>query len=291
MTNISKKINSVRYINAEKLWGSIEGLEANERARALMASGGVRFFDAGQFLIAEPTVSVVGFGGFPVVWSDETPQDQIELSVTMGAPFHPSAVAEAFSRMMGIAGFCTYLNPKNISALGMSKRMKDMHHFSSAHTVVINLLVLGASTAVENEFNCQRDLVHLSRLTEARTASQSLPPIVVLYPEFVDPFRKVYKEIVRILDEIPRSKVHCSRSDFLESRNIAFPAAKGTLFIISGTLRNLQKLALSLSDGGKEEEYKRIIAKMNNALAILFPDVFSPSSEQGYRFPDHFEDV
>ena len=290
MTSIVKKIDGVRYIKAEKLWESIHGLEPSERARALMASGGVRFFDEEQFLIAEPTVSVIGFGGLPVIWSDETPQDQIELSLTKGASFHPSGVGEAFSRMMGIAGFCTYLNPKDISALDMSEKMRDLNHFSAAHTAIINLLILGASTAVENEFNCQRDLIHLSRLTEARTASQSLPSVVVLYPEFVDLFRAVYKETVRVLDGFARSETHYGRGDFLEARNVVFPASKATLFIISGTLRNLQKLVPSLSDGGKEEEYKRIIAKMNNTLAILFPDLFRHSNESGYTFPDHFRD-
>ena len=106
MNKVLKKIDGVQYINAKELWGSIVGIQSCERMRGLMTLGGVRFFDADRFLIAEPSINIVGFGGFPVLWGDKTPLDHIELSVAEGKSFHPSAVNDAFADMMGLSGFC-----------------------------------------------------------------------------------------------------------------------------------------------------------------------------------------
>jgi hypothetical protein len=131
---------------------------------------------------------------------------------------------------------------------------------------------LGHSCGVENEFNSQRDLIHISRLTVARTQAQKDPPIVVLHEDHIPYYQRVLEQTQQILRDAPAT---LSERGQLESRNLLFPAAKGSMMMITASLRNLQKLMPGMTDMGKEEEYKRILGKMKQVLGGVWRELFA----------------
>ena len=194
-------------------------------------------------------------------------------------------------KMMGFSGNYSYMNPKNLEPEEMFSRTSEHGHFSTAHTVYINMLVAGHSCAVENEFNSQRDNVHLSRITVARTGAQNNPPVVVLYPDHVPAFKEILDNTKEVLSKVRTTLLNPSNGsdlDFKEVCNTAYPAAKGQAMMISGTLRNFQNIVGALSDSGKEEEYKRILALINDNLNTMWPEIFKPTKDYGYSFPVHW---
>jgi hypothetical protein len=57
--------------------------------------------------------------------------------------------------------------------------------------------------------------------------------------------------------------------------NFAYPAAKGHIGYLSGSLRNFQKLVSQRNDPGKELEYRKILNLLNDQLVILVPEMFN----------------
>jgi hypothetical protein len=170
--------------------------------------------------------------------------------------------------MMAYSGMMSYLNSGRLSVGEISAAMSAKGHGSVAHTVQVSVLVSGVTTAVENEFNSQRDLVHLSRVTVARTSIQSNPPIVVRDPMMLDAYRRVAK-----VATAERSLLTGTGRDFQEFANQLFPVAKATAFIMTGTLRNLFKLTSAASDDGKEREFRGVLAKVDQLLnGLLGPE-------------------
>lgn len=283
-------LDGAKFIDCYRLWRASFGVSNEDRLRSLLSAGGVKFFDDSDGLyVSRPSVGIIGIGGIPVRWSDTLPENRVGLSLYPGESVSLEHIRLAHIDMMGWGGFCTYLNPKDVSTREMVKIMTDAGHISTAHMVTINVMVLGVSTAVENEFNSQRDLIHLARLTEARTMSQKSPSVVVLYPELVPLFENVLRntrDLVKEKEDIGNTVL--ARNDYLEATNTAYPAAKATMFILTSSLRNLQKLVPALSDRGKEEEYKRILALMNDSLASIWTDLFVPTERWGYSYPEHF---
>src|SRR5262249_14511883 len=120
--------------------------------------------------------------------------------------------------------------------------------------------------------NGQRDLVHLARLTEARTGAQADPPLAVLDPREVPLFRAAMDHTRALLAALPADDR--AASDRHEARNLAFPAAKATLVLVTGSLRALQKLVSAIDDEGREVEYRRCLAALGEVLAALHPSLF-----------------
>jgi hypothetical protein len=141
----------------------------------------------------------------------------------------------------------------------------------------VTLLLAGLSTAVENELNGQRDLVHLARLTEARTAAQGDPPVCVVDARDVPLFRGVLDATRATLSMLPGDDR--APADRHESRNLVFPAAKATLVLITGSLRALQKLVSAIDDEGRELEYRRCLTAINDVLSSLHPSLFRPAGK------------
>ena len=71
-----------------------------------------------------------------------------------------------------LQGAFSYLNPKGVPPQEMWKTVAKHSHFSVAHSAMLSFVICGHSCAVENELNSQRDVVHLARLTVARTNAQ-----------------------------------------------------------------------------------------------------------------------
>ena len=126
-------------------------------------------------------------------------------------------------------------------------------------------LAIGAA-AVETELCCQRDLVHLSRVTVARTAAQDDPSFVVLDETHLSTLQEMRRHVLESLKPLTGSR---------EARNTLFPASKATMVLITGSLRNYQKLTAARDDQGKEEEYRRMLTALTQLLNPLAPELFS----------------
>lgn len=166
------------------------------------------------------------------------------------------------------------------------KIVGDHGHFSVAHTTSISILVAGLSCAVENEFNSQRDLVHASRITEARTQVQDSPPLVVPDERLIP----AYEAIMRTIDEerMSISSLESSASEtdaaanyrnIREALNLMMPASKATAIQLTGTLRNFQKLLDAQFDEGKEAEYRQILSYIRTPLNYYWPLLFERADE------------
>lgn len=288
MRKAYRHINGVKFIDLYELWKAVEGITPRDRLRVLMEAGGVRFFDPKtKYFVMQPSVGIGGIGGIPIHWKNTAEQNTIQLGPST-FPIEPEEIAGTMVEMMGFGGFCSYLNPKDQTPLELFKRMINQGHYSTGHMVTINIMVLGVSTAVENEFNSQRDLIHFTRFTESRTAAQKLPSCAVLYPELLPLFKAVFTYTKRHSEKYDILAHMLTMQDYLEARNLIFPAAKATAFILTANLRNLQKLTALLADSGKEEEFKRVVAMLNDSLIALWPTLFKKTTQWGYTYPMHF---
>lgn len=212
-------------------------------------------------LVSDFSVKIAALGGIPFV---RMADGQFALKNTPLQPFELRGYQSAIKSMMAYSGMMSYLNSGRLSVDEISAAMDSKGHGSVAHTVQVSLLVSGITTAVENEFNSQRDLVHLSRITVARTSVQSDPPIVVRDIGTLDAYRCVAK-----VAAAERALLAGSGRDFLETANQLFPAAKATAFIMTGTLRNLFKLTSCVSDEGKEREFRDVLMRVDRQLKSL----------------------
>jgi hypothetical protein len=211
------------------------------------------------------SVKIAALGGIPFV---RVAGGGLALANTPHQPFDLQSYQTAVRSMMAYSGMMSYLNSGRLSVGEISAAMSAKGHGSVAHTVQVSVLVSGVTTAVENEFNSQRDLVHLSRVTVARTSIQSNPPIVVRDPMMLDAYRRVAK-----VATAERSLLTGTGRDFQEFANQLFPVAKATAFIMTGTLRNLFKLTSAASDDGKEREFRGVLAKVDQLLnGLLGPE-------------------
>jgi hypothetical protein len=289
---VIRDVQGVRFLDQFRLWEAVRDTTIVERSRALMELAGVQFWDDSMQLISKPSVAVLGIGGIPISWPDDAPENTIGLAV--GSEMLTLAqLQRAMYAMAGFGACQTYLNPNNRSPEDLFDTACEAGHFSIGHVVSVNLGVFGVSTAVENEFNAQRDLIHLCRLTEARAAAQSRPPVVVLDAKLAPVALKALSTVESSLSDLFRSEYVGTReqllgsdlaigepvprrrqADILEACNILYPAAKGTLFIISATLRNLQKLVGGRRDPSNEIELSRCLEMIEEQLCALAPKLF-----------------
>jgi hypothetical protein len=182
---------------------------------------------------------------------------------------------------MGHAAAMTYLNPKDAAPEDLCAAVLGRGHGSIAHVASVTLLLAGLSTTVENELNGQRDLVHLARLTEARTAAQADPPLCVLDARDAPLFRAALFRARAALAALPADDR--APADRHEARHLLFPAAKATLVLVTGSLRSLQKLVSAIDDQGREIEYRRCLAALNDVLSALHPGLFRPTEAYPWR--------
>ena len=204
-------------------------------------------------------------------------------------PMRPDFVGWLAARQresMGYAASMTYLDPSDRGPSALAEGAIGRGHFSVAHLASVTLLVAGFSCAVENELNGQRDVVHLARLTEARTEAQCSPPLCVLYEEELPLFTSIDEHLRAhhaAAFEPRAGEDRASRMMRLESVNLAYPAAKATMVLLTGTIRSLQKMVSSIDDPGREEEYRRVLLEINTAMHALHPSLFKSSDEYGFR--------
>lgn len=225
---------------------------ANKLAAALGFAGCASWDDEGRY-IRGPSVSLVGIGGVPI------------------SPELLALYQDGGRNMMAASAGMSYLNSGNKPLDALYPSVIARGHHSIAHTTTANLLVAGVSSGVENEFNSQRDVVHLSRVTNARTGIQDRPPIVVPSADLLP----ITRNIVEATDDALATLPAPTSLDEREERNLLYPSAKATLFLATASLRNFQKLVAQAHDDGKEKEYQTALSAINDCLSSLWPELFT----------------
>lgn len=252
------------FISLGHVFDTLMNVPNEELLEEFLDITGVAWYEpagpADSRFVKDFAVKIAALGGIPFVRM----ADGLALANAPHQPFSLNGYRSAIRSMMAYSGMMSYLNSGRLSVDEICDAMDLKGHGSVAHTVQVSLLVSGVSTAVENEFNSQRDLVHLSRITVARTSIQSSPPIVVRDPATLDAYRRV-----AMVAFAERALMSGKGRDFQETANQLFPAAKATAFIMTGTLRNLFKLTSSMSDDGKEREFRDVLARVDGLLKDL----------------------
>jgi hypothetical protein len=270
-------ISGVPCLDLTLLFRSVRGVPPAKRLRALLAGAGVAFHDAERDLVRAPAAALVAVGGLPLRRHD----GGWSLGPTAPASDLLARVGEGQREAMGHAAAMTYLNPRDASPEELARTVLGRGHGSIAHVASVTLLLAGLSTAVENELNGQRDLVHLARITEARTLAQGDPPVCVLDARDVPLFRAALDHARASLAALPADDR--APADRHEGQHLVFPAAKATMVLVTGSLRSLQKLVSAVDDEGRELEYRRCLSAVNNVLYPLQPGLFRPTKAYPWR--------
>ena len=251
--------------------------DGNHRLKAFLTASGVGWHPhGGRSFICRPSTRIVSLGGIPLVAAD----GHLALASAPEQPFDVAAYRRATQAMMAHSGMMSYLNPSDRPAEEMFEMLRTRGEMSVAHTVSVGILVAGVSVAVENEFNAQRDLVHLSRITVARTSAQDDPPLVVHNERDVPAF----EQALDLARRLRRSTSTTGRDD-IEAINLIYPAAKATGFIMTASLRSLMKLMQHQQDMGKEREYRDTLSSIRGNLGFVWPTLF-PGELNAHRTTD-----
>lgn len=243
------------FLDLSQLWDAAGQHPPQDRLRAIFRAAGVQSHDPEGYFIHTPRVAIVGVGGLPVRLRDGTPH-------LLGQPITVDGLRAQAEEMMGFCGFMSYLNPRNRSPAALAQAMLERGHTSTAHAFSLNLLVLGFSVAVEPELCCQRDLVHLSRVTVARTRAQDDPPMVVHEPDAYPLLQAARAHAQAQLQGAALGR---------ECRNNLYPAAKATMVLLSASLRGFHKLVSARDDQGKEDEFRQLLHLIHRRLQPLAP--------------------
>jgi hypothetical protein len=253
MVSMIERVGRTPTIDIATFFEAVNGeMRTNKLTAALGFAGCTSWDEAGRY-IQGPSVSMAGIGGIPIS------KELLDLYRDNGRD------------IMAASAGMSYLNSGNKQLSDLYKTVIGQGHFSIAHTTVANILVAGVTSGVENEFNSQRDLIHLSRVTNARTAIQDKPPIVVPSIDFLPVTRRVVEATDAELAELPAP----TSLDEREARNLLYPSAKATLFLATASLRNFQKLVAQAKDTGKEREYQTALSAINLCLSTIWPELFS----------------
>lgn len=261
---MSSAINVIDW-SAELL--AAQSLPASRRLSALLAAAGCQAHPQDGRFILGPSARLWCVGGIPA-----------QSLIDAGMPL--DEVAALALKSIGTAGSMSYLSlPGGSPESAFDKIIGEMGHCSAAHVASVSVVVAGVTCLVENEFNSQRDLVHLARVTEARSSCQGSPSMVVQEPAIFSLCQQALDAVEAIVASAPPLVGGLSRADANEALNSLFPSSKATVFIITGSLRNFQKMLAAKNDEGKEKEYRRILTLIHQLLGAMWPALF-PSSEE-----------
>lgn len=255
---------STRCIDLDAAMRDVASRPQEERLARLLRLAGCRFHGGhGDRLVSGASARLAAVGGLPV-------------HALASAGLGPAEVARLARSTMGLAGAMSYLSlPGGTPDSAFGAVAVGHGHGSVAHVASVSVLVAGVTCAVENEFNGQRDLVHLARVTEARTRVQSRPPVVVPDPSLADAYAGALADADRRREAAGEAlgSVAGTRSG-LEMLNLLYPAGKATAFLLTGSLRGLQKVLAARHDPGREDEYRAVLGLVREPLAGLWPDLF-----------------
>lgn len=239
-----------------------QALPVEDRLCFLLAEAGCESAPGRPRLITRPAARLWAIGGMP-----------FHALESLGLA--PSQAAELARSSMGAAGGMSYLALPGGSARSAYGKIAGLGHFSIAHAASVSLVVAGVSCAVENEFNSQRDLAHLARVTENRADCQRRPPLALLEPALAPAYERALDFADALRSEAAALDSGLNPRDANEALNALFPASKATVFVITATLRNFQKLLAAQADPGKEKEYRLALGLIRERLGSLWPELFA----------------
>lgn len=241
------------FLDFDKLNQEVGGSSSNKLSQIYEKMGGL-FHDEEKELMEGAVVGIVSVGGVPV----EVEGEEIKL---LGAAITPEKLRQEFNKTYGMSSFMSYLNPNQIPLNVLGKATLDRGHTSILHTVSLGVLVVGVSSGVEHEISSQRDIVHLSRLTVAKTKAQDSPCLVLRNPRYIQAYKSILHQTKHALAEV--------NDDDLEARNLLYPSSKASAVLITGSVKNFKKFIALKDCGGKEDEFIELLEKLENALSIL----------------------
>lgn len=255
-----REIDGVQVLPLDGLWDHLQGVPNEMKLREALDYAGCDFHDQDKRFVLGHNVSLVGVGGVPIAEVTDT-DDEISKSL--------EEKVRGTRHLMGSSAAFSYLNSGEKPVAELYDTVTRLGHFSIAHAVQVNLVVAGISEGTELELSLQRDLIHLSKLTNARTVVQNKPPVVV--PEGIDP--SLVQKLYDHTEEVASSLRQSGDVDSLEYANGLFPVNKATLLMISGDLSNLRKIAALREDAGKERELRSVATSIFVLLNKLWPEI------------------
>lgn len=256
------KNNDRQMVALDGLWQSVDSAPAQEKLAAALEYAGCEFHDNDRRFLHNYTVSLAGLGGIPIAHAGED-IDAIEGRI--------DNFAQGSRTMMASSAAFSYLNIGEKPLDDLYETVTGLGHFSIAHTVSANFLIAGITQATELELSLQRDVVHISKVTNTRTSIQNQPPIVVRNRQHLEAARLAYDaaaqaaETLREIDSTP---------DALEVANGYFPLNKASILLISGDLSDLKKFTKLAEDIGKEVELREVAQHINDQLSLIWPEIF-----------------
>lgn len=259
-----RNINGIDVLPLDGAWSHINGVAADKKLTSFLEYAGCEFHDAAKNYVQGHTLSLVGIGGLPIAYEDE--QD-VEIKHRL------ENYLEASRQMMGSSAAFSYLNIGEKPLETLYEAVMKLGHFSVAHTVQANFVVAGISEAAELELSLQRDVIHLSKLTNARTKIQNNPPLVVRHKEHIPTIDRIYKLVSSATEELRTDE----KGDTLETVNGLYPVNKATVLMMSGSLNNLRKVSLLKDDQGKEKELREVASNLHEQLSLLWPEMTNKS--------------
>lgn len=244
----------ITCLDQSALWEEMAQVPTAARLSAIIQECGGVFHSGSGRLLKHGAVCLRSFGGMPIVIREDG------IPCVGSSSFTLEDALTASRHMMGFSGMDAYLNPHDRSAEDMFGRLVAVHGVpSAAHLPHIGVFIAGLSVKAELEFCCQRDIVHLSRLTSAKTRAQDNPPILVENESLIP----LYAEILRA---IPKD-----RKGDAEIMNSVFPMSKCSLLGIDGSLKSMLKLSDFRADAGKETEVRDVCETLHGVLHAMYP--------------------
>lgn len=257
-----RTINDIEVLALDGLWEATMSVPREEKLKAALGYAGCAFYDEENRFVKSKSVTVAGIGGQPLAYAADSDAVIAERI---------NRLTEGGREMMSTSAFFSYLNSGEKSQAELYDTVTNIGHLSIAHTVSVNIIVAGISEGAELELNLQRDLLHISKVTNARTNIQTRPPIVVTEQRLL-PMARLIEQTTTDLTSAARE---FNDPDELEMLNGFFPVNKATLLMLSGDLSNFRKVAKIRDDRGKEKELRDVADTLHTQLSRLWPEIYN----------------
>lgn len=214
---------------------------------------GGEFWDADERIMKGSKVAIVGLGGIPF----NIKNDEVFM---MNSKIDINNLMEELKKTLGLSAFLSYLNPLNKSLEEIADKSLSFGHNSILHTISLNILIVGITIGAEHEFSSQRDIMHLSRLTVAKTNSQKKPSLTLYNKNLLESYEKVLRYTDCVLENIKEDN---------EARNLLYPSSKSSAIMLTGSLNNFKKLTSLMNSGGKEDEFVHILKQLDEIIKMF----------------------
>lgn len=251
----------LQVLPLDGLWNRLQNIPADRKISEALEYSGCEFHDSDKLFVKDNSVAIVGIGGI-AVGSINDSDEKIFQSI--------NDRVDNTKIFMGTAAGLSYLNSGEKDITDLYSSVMNLGHYSVAHTVTVNFLLAGISEGAEVELSLQRDLLHISKVTNTRTRIQNNPPIVVPEGQDITIISNLYAQVQTLTKTLRGSE----SPDELEYANGFYPINKATLLMISADLSNFRKFITLRYDMGKEREIREIASKMAVQLQYLWPEIF-----------------